>query len=96
MSFTEKIIEEIKQNPELAEQLAKILNIETQRQILEEQKSIKEYLALISEEQKKFTEEMVQLKEQEVKLGEEQVRLREDFNSMRQEMVPYQNGSKAR
>ncbi|WP_449462357.1 hypothetical protein PQ610_07050 [Tardisphaera miroshnichenkoae] len=78
MSFTEKIIEEIKQNPELAEQLKKALDLVTQREILAELKTIAGYLNQVSEQQKKYSEEMVQLRD-------EQVKLREDFNAMMQE-----------
>ncbi len=75
VSFAEKVIKEIKENPDLAEQLKEVLNLGTQREMLAEQKNIKEYLVLLSEEQKKFAEEMMQLRE-------EQVKLREDFNKM--------------
>ncbi|MFQ1020967.1 hypothetical protein [Tardisphaera saccharovorans] len=87
MSFAEKLIKEIKENPDLAEQLKEVLNLGTQREMLAEQKNIKEYLGLLSEEQKKFAEEMMQLREEQVKLREDFNKMAEEQKSMREEMM---------
>ncbi len=88
VSFIQKIIEEARQNPDLAEQLRKALfGTVTQEQVLEEQKTIRQYLGLLSEQHKKFAEEMMQLREDFNKMAEEQKSMREEMIQLREEQV---------
>ena len=82
MSLTEKIIDEINKNPELGQRVRKILEVEALNQILAEEKSIREYITLMTNEQKNLRQDFNSMMAEQAKLRQEVVALRQDFNEM--------------
>jgi len=87
VSLTEKIIDEINKNPELGQRLRKILEVEALNQILAEEKSIREYITLMTNEQKNLRQDFNSMMAEQAKLRQEVVALRQDFNSMMAEQA---------